>query len=46
MTLILKLDLDIVKMYLYTENKVPSFNSSKVKACTDTQTETQTHRPD
>ena len=32
----LKLDLDMGKMYLYTENKVPSFNSSKVSAWTDT----------
>ena len=32
MTLILKLDLDIVKMYLHTKNKVPSYSSSKVTA--------------
>ena len=29
-TLILKLDLDMVKMYLYTEDEVPSYSSSKV----------------
>ena len=29
MTLLLKLDLYIVKMYLYTKNKVPSFDGSK-----------------
>ena len=27
MTLILKLDLDIAKMYLYTEDEVPSYSS-------------------
>ena len=32
MTLILKLDLDIVKMYLHTKNEVPSYCSSKVIA--------------
>ena len=32
MTLILKLDLEMVKMYLHTENKVPSFSSSEVIA--------------
>ena len=32
MTLILKLDLDMVKMYLYTEDEVPSYSSSKVIA--------------
>ena len=32
MTLILKLDLDMVKMYLYAENEVPSYSSSKVIA--------------
>ena len=32
MTLILKLDLDMVKMYLYTEDKVSSYSSSKVIA--------------
>ena len=43
-TLILKVDLDMVKMYLYTENEVPSYSSSKVIAWTDTQTDKQTHR--
>ena len=32
MTLILKLDLDMVKMYLFTEDEVPSYSSSKVIA--------------
>ena len=32
MTLMLKLDLDMVNMYLYTENEVPSYSSSKVIA--------------
>ena len=32
MTLILKLGLDMVKMYLYTEDEVPSYSSSKVIA--------------
>ena len=30
LTLIPKLDLDMVKMYLYTENKVPSFGSKGI----------------
>ena len=38
MTLILKFDLDMVKMYLYTENEVPGFSSSKVIAWTQTHT--------
>ena len=38
MTFILKLDLDMVKMYLYTENEDPSYSSSKVLAST-TQTD-------
>ena len=42
MTLILKLDLDMVKMYLHTKNEVPSYISSKVIAWTDRHTETQT----
>ena len=29
MTLVLKLDLDIVKMYLHTKNEVPSYSGSK-----------------
>ena len=30
MTLVLKLDLDIIKMYVCTKNEVPIFNGSKV----------------
>ena len=36
MTLILKLDLDMVRRYLHTKNEVPSYSSSKI-----TQTYTQ-----
>ena len=43
MTLIFKLDLDMVKMYLYTEDEVPSYRSSKVIAWTDRQTDRQTN---
>ena len=32
MILVLKLDLDIVKMYVCPENEAPSFSSSKVMA--------------
>ena len=39
MTLVLKLDLDMVKMYLHTKNKVPSYSGSKVIAWTDRQTD-------
>ena len=35
MTLVLKLDLDMVKMYVYTKNEVLSFSSSKVITQTD-----------
>ena len=42
MTLILKYDLDMVKMYLHTKNEVPSYSSSKVIAWTDRQTYTET----
>ena len=35
MTLILKLDLDMVKMYLYTEDEVPSYTSSKAVRISD-----------
>ena len=31
-TLVLKLDLDMVKMYLHTKNEVPSYSGSKVIA--------------
>ena len=48
MTLILKFDLDIFKMYLYAKNELPSSCGSKVTAQTDThkhrQTDTLTHR--
>ena len=30
MTLVLKLDLDIIKMYVCTKNEVPIFSGSKV----------------
>ena len=29
-TMVLKRDLDIIKMYVYTENEVPSFRGSKL----------------
>ena len=32
MTLVLKLDLDMVTMYLHTKNEVPSYSGSKVIA--------------
>ena len=32
MTLVLKFDLDMVKMYLHTKNEVSSYSSSKVTA--------------
>ena len=44
MTLILKLDLDMVKMYLHTKNKVSMSSVSKVIAWTDRHTDRQTHR--
>ena len=44
MTLVLKLDLDMVKMSHYTKNEVSMSGHSKVIACTDTQTDRQTHR--
>ena len=34
MTLILKLDQDMVKMYVYIKNEVPSFSDSKIIAWT------------
>ena len=43
-TLELKLDLDMVKMYLYTQNKVPSSSHSQVVTWTDRQTDRQTYR--
>ena len=44
MTLILKLDLDMVKMYLHTKNEVSMSRGSKVIviACTDRQTDRHT----
>ena len=39
MTLILKLDLDMVKMYLHTKNEVSMSRGSKVKAWTDRHTD-------
>ena len=44
MTLILKLDLDMVKMYHYTKNEASMSRHSKVIARTDTQTDTHTYR--
>ena len=48
MTLILKVDLDIVKMYHHTKNKVDISTASKVIARADTQTHrhTDTRRHD
>ena len=43
MTLILKLDLDMVKMYHHTTNKVSMSTASKVIARTDTDRHTDTH---
>ena len=39
MTLILKLDLNTVKLYLHTQNEVPMWSSLKVLAWTDGQTD-------
>ena len=46
MTLILKLDLDMVKMYHHTKNEVSMSSHSKVIAQTDRHThrQTDTHR--
>ena len=43
MTLILKLDLDMVKMYHHTKNEVSMSSHSKVIAQTDRQTHAHTH---
>ena len=43
MTLILKLDLDIVKMYRHTKNEVSVSTGSKVRVWTVVQTDRQTH---
>ena len=39
MTLILKLNLDMVKVYLHAKNEVPSYSSSKAIVCTDRHTD-------
>ena len=44
MILMLKLDLDMVNMYMYTNNVISSYSSSKVIAQTDRQTHRQTDR--
>ena len=44
MTLILKFDLDMVKMYHHTKNEVSMSRHSKVISQTDTQTDMQTDR--
>ena len=46
MTLILNLDLDMVKMYLHTKNEVSMSSGSKVIAGTDRNTDTQTDTND
>ena len=43
MTLILKLDLDMVKLYLHTKNEVFMSRGSKVRARTDRNTDKHTH---
>ena len=43
MTLVPKLDLDMVKMYHHTKNEVSMSRDSKVIAQTDRQTHTHTH---
>ena len=43
MTLILKLDLDMVKMYHHIKNEVSMSTGSKVIAQTDTHRQTDTH---
>ena len=44
MTLILKLDLDMVKMYLQAKNEVKRFKSYSLNRQKHRQTDTQTHR--
>ena len=44
MTLVLKLDLDIIKMYVCTKNEVPTFSGSKVIPTDTQQTDGQTDR--
>ena len=43
MTLILNLDLDMVKMWQHTKNEVSMLTGSKVITQTDTHTHTHTH---
>ena len=43
MTLVLKCDLDMVKMPFHTKNEVSMSMHSKVIACADTDTQTDTH---
>ena len=42
MTLVLKLDLDMVKIYHHTKNEVSVSRHTKVIACTDRQTDRKT----
>ena len=42
MTLVLKLYLDIIEMYVCTENDGPNFSASKVMVWTDTDRQTET----
>ena len=42
MTFLLKLDLDIIKMYVCTKNEVPILSGSEVIVWTDRQTEKET----
>ena len=44
MTLVLKLDLDMVMMCLHTENEVPIYSGSKVIASTDRHTDRRTDK--
>ena len=43
MTLILKFDIDMIKMYQHTKNEVSMSSASKVIAQTDKHTDTHTH---
>ena len=43
MTLVLKIDLDMVKMSYHTKNEVSMSRHSKVIACPDTHTDTHRH---
>ena len=46
MTMILKLNLDMLKMCLHAENELPSSCGSKVTARTDRHMDMQTDKPD